>query len=114
MSNYNGLDTRRSGMSRGNVEPDEIRRPQGTYDRVIRFIEMFPLRLPLWIVLTNMYVGFYAQNQVLFGDRVISLLIHIPLGILFVGEIFHGFLTGIIKGLLIQVVMRAEDKAAML
>lgn len=96
----------------------DLSRPQGRYDNVIRFIEIFPLRVVLVIagmcITTNLRTHMAELRYLIppqpFGVTFLILI----LGCATLWELGTGSLTGILKERLIKAVMKAEENASLL
>lgn len=94
---------------------EELRRPKGTYDNLIVFIEMFPLRI--FVVLAGMgfllWFIFQSENFTPEGMLLADLAYLLGFGIVVV-EAITGFATRLIKDALLRIVMRAERNSEIL
>lgn len=94
---------------------DDIRRPQGEYDDLVRFIVKFPLRLFIVFggIALLLYLAMCRDNMT--GDALWGATIGYIVGFFVIlGEAVYGKLTWLIKSLLLRAVMRAEDKSKLL
>lgn len=96
--------------------PDEaIQRPAGRYDNVILFIERFPLRLVIVMAGLGLLWQLAVYRDTLTSDALMNATLGYIVGFFVVAaEAVTGFLTHIIKGLLLGIVMRAEENSKVL
>lgn len=92
-----------------------IQRPAGTYDNVILFIERFPLRLVIVLAGFGLLWQLALYRDTLTSDALMSATLGYIVGFfVVVAEAVTGFLTNLIKGLLLGIVMRAEENSKVL
>lgn len=99
----------------GNSTDDTVRRPVGTYDNVIIFIERFPLRIVIFFAGLGLILTLAASCDNLSGDALFAGMLGYLVGFVLVfAELLTGKLTRLIKDMLIRIVMRAEKNAEVL
>lgn len=99
----------------GKVEKEELRRPQGEYDPLVRFILWFPLRLVIVLAGLALILRLAFARDGMTGDALWGATLGYIVGFFLVlAEAVYGKLTWLIKSLLLRAVMSAEDRAKLL
>jgi len=98
-----------------NAPEDGIRRPVGTYDNVIVFIERFPLRIVVFFVGIGLIMHLAVASNDMSGDALFGAMLGYIVGFILVfAELVLGKLTRFIKDMLIRIVMTAEKNSEVL
>ena len=110
-------ETEMANIDRNNTptQENDIRRPVGTYDNVIVFIEKFPLRIVLVFAGLGLILNLAFARDGMSGDAAIAATLGYIVGFCIVfWELACGKITRRIKDLLIRAVMIAEKNSEVL
>lgn len=104
-----------TNMTQFDENGNEVRRPTGTYDNLIVFIEKFPLRLVICFAGLCMLLNLAIARDGMSGDALWGATLGYIFGFFVVlGEAVFGKVTRLIKDILLRIVISAEKNAEVL